>query len=196
MVEDAISVGSEISKTGNLSDPSTQFFEPGWFAAYVNSRHEKSVARQLDERRIEQFLPLYESTHRWNNGRHQVQLPLFPGYVFVRLLSSDRLRVLEVPGVLYIVSSHGIPTPLPSQEIERLRNAFHCGVVAQPFPYLTFGTCVEVRKGPLQGLVGILKYRRGKYRVIISVDSIMQSFAVEVDVSDIAPIRSTAFHHA
>jgi transcription antitermination factor NusG len=164
---------------------------PQWFAAYVQTRHEKTVAEQLEERCVERFLPVYEATHRWKNGRHKVQLPLFPSYVFVHISPWERLRVLQVPGVSYIVGSHGIPTPIALQDIEQLRNALRGGVVAQPFPYLTVGARVEIRNGPLQGLVGILKRWRGQFRVVISVDLIMQSIAVEVDVSDVVPVRST-----
>ena len=174
--------------------PATGSGVPQWFAAYVQTRHEKSIAKQLEERCVERFLPVYEATHRWKNGRHKVQLPLFPSYVFVRISPSERSRVLQVPGVGYIVGSHGVPTPLPLEEIERLRNALRGGVIAQPFPYLTVGTHVEIRNGPLQGLVGILKRWHGQFRVVISVDLIMQAIAVEVDVSDISPIRSTGRH--
>ncbi len=169
---------------------------PQWFAAYIHTRHEKSIARQLEERCIERFLPLYETTHRWRNGRHKVQLPLFPGYIFVRIPACERLKVLQVPGVGYIVGTLGVPTPLPLQDIERLRNALRSGVVAQPFPYLTAGTRVEIRSGPMQGLVGILRRRCGQFRVVISVDLIMQSIAVEVDACDVAPIRPLSSHRA
>lgn len=167
---------------------------PQWFAAYTAARHEKSVARQLEDRGVEQFLPLYEATHRWRNGRHKVQLPLFPGYIFVRVASVERVRVLQVPGVNYIVGSHGVPAPLPWQEIEQLRSALRDGVMAQPFPYLKVGTRVEVRNGPLHGLVGILQRWHGQLRVVVSVDLIMQSIVVEVDASDVAPIRLPSRH--
>ena len=190
-------LGDEIKSIGesNLTPLSSPYFdtgcgEPEWFAAYVNSRHEKSVVRQLDDRCVESFLPLYQATHRWKNGRHQVQLPLFPGYVFVRLASAERSKVLRVPGVSYIVSNHGVPTPLPQVEIEALKNALRHGVVAQPHPYLKVGTRVEIRKGPLEGVAGVLQRWRGQYRVVISVDLIMQSVAVEVDVSDVAALRN------
>jgi transcription antitermination factor NusG len=192
MLGDAI----QNDKDGNLTpfsplpNPAIENGVPQWFAAYVNSRHEKSVVRHLDERCVESFLPLYQATHRWKNGRHQVQLPLFPGYVFVRFASAERTKVLQVPGVNYIVGNHGVPTPLRLAEIEGLRNALKGGVVAQPYPYLKVGTRVEIRKGPLEGLVGILQRRQGQYRVVISVDLIMQSVALEVDVADVAALRN------
>ncbi len=173
-------------------NPAVQSGTPQWFAAYVQTRHEKSVAKQLEDRCVEQFLPLYEATHRWKNGRHKVQLPLFPGYIFVRVVSSEKLKVLQVPGVGYIVGAHGVPTPLRLEEIEQLRHALRSGVLAQPYPYLKLGTRVEICTGPLQGVVGILRRWHGKYRVVISVDLIMQSVAVEIDVSDVLPIPGKA----
>ncbi len=173
-----------------LRPPDLAVMAPQWFAVYVQARHEKSVAKRLEERCVEQFLPLYETVHRWKNGRHAVQLPLFPSYIFVRIAPTERLSVLQVPGVGYIVGSHGIPTALPLQDIERLRSALRRGVVAQPFPYLKVGTRVEIQKGPLQGLIGVLKRCNGQCRVVISVDLIMQSIVVEVDASDVVPIRT------
>ncbi len=163
---------------------------PQWYVAYTAGRHEKSVAKQLGERDVDHFLPLYEAIHRWRNGRHRVQLPLFPGYIFVRISAPDRCRVLQVPGVAYIVGSHGIPTALPQGDIEQIQNAIHRGVVAQPFPYLKAGKRVEIRNGPLKGLTGILKHWRGGLRVVISLDLIMQSIAVEVDAADVGVIHS------
>ncbi len=181
-------ISTSVETLGVFANPETT--SPLWYAAYVASRHEKSVAKQLEERCVEHFLPLYETTHRWRNGRHKVQLPLFPGYLFVQLLPTERIKVLHTPGVAYIVGSHGVPAPLPSQEIEKLRNALRAGVVAQPFPYLKTGIRVEIRNGPLQGLTGVIQRRHGQFRVIISVDLIMQSMVVDVDASDVNPIGS------
>jgi hypothetical protein len=92
--------------------------QPLWYAAYTSSRHEKRVAEHLRQRDIECFLPLYETVHRWNNGRHRVQLPLFPSYVFVRIDLRNKLRVLQVPGLAQIVSFNGAPAVLPDADIE------------------------------------------------------------------------------
>src|SRR5438874_12448027 len=93
-----------------------------WYAIYTNSRHEKLVAKQLQDRSIEAFLPLYRSLHRWKDRRQLVELPLFPSYVFVRIAAQKRLRVLEVSGVVSLVSFNGEPAALPEQEINALRN--------------------------------------------------------------------------
>ncbi len=162
-----------------------------WYAAYTASRHEKRVAEQLQDRGIENFLPLCETIHRWKNGRHRVQLPLFSGYVFVRIALRDRLRALQVPGLVRLVGFNGLPYPLPESDIDGIRNAVSAGVVAEPYPYLTAGTRVEICRGPLQGLTGILLRRRNGFRVVLSLDLIMRSIVVELDAADVLPIRKS-----
>lgn len=166
-----------------------------WYAGYTASRHEKRVAEQLQQRDVEHFLPLYETVHRWRNGRHRVQLPLFPGYVFVRIALRDRLRALEIPGFVRLVGFSGLPLPLPDAEIDAMREALHAGIQAEPYPYLTVGMRVEISNGPLQGMKGILLRRQGKCRVVISVDLIMRSMVVEVDSTDVVPVRNSSVRH-
>jgi transcription antitermination factor NusG len=162
-----------------------------WYAGYTASRHEKRVAEHFAQRGVEHFLPLYETIHRWKNGRHRVQLPLFPGYIFVRIALRERRRVIEVPGFVRLVGFSSLPCPLPEADINRMKEALNKGVVAEPYPYLTVGTRVEVRNGPLQGMTGILVRRQTKCRVVISVDLIMRSMAVEVEAGDVVPVRSS-----
>ena len=160
-----------------------------WYAGYTSARHEKKVAQQLRQRDIECFLPLYETVRRWNNGRHRVQMPLFPGYVFVRIALKERLRVLQIPGFVRLVGFNGLPYPLPGTEIDAMREALIAGVVAEPYPYLTTGSRVEVLSGPLQGVRGVLLRRQGKCRVVLSIDLIMRSVVVEVEASNIVPVH-------
>lgn len=160
-----------------------------WYAGYTASRHEKRVAEHLAQRGVEHFLPLYGTIHRWKNGRHCVHLPLFPGYIFVRVALKDRLRVLEVPGFVKLIGFGGAPHPLPETDITKMKDAFSKGVMAEPYPYLIAGTRVEICNGPLAGLVGILLRRQNKFRVVLSIDLIMRSMIVEVEASDVAPIR-------
>src|SRR5262249_25685148 len=156
-----------------------------WFAAYTCARHEKSVARQLEERKIDYFLPLYKSWRRWADRRKEVELALFPSYVFVHIDSKERLRVLQLPGVVNLVSFNGSPATLPDSEIEGLRNGLDQGVYAQPHPYLRAGRRVKVVRGPLSGTSGILVRKRDKLRFVISIDVLMRSVAVELNADDI-----------
>ncbi len=175
-------------KLGSLAEQNV-FTQTLWYAGYTAARHEKRVAEQLARRGVEHFLPLYEEIHYWNNGRHRVRLPLFPGYIFVRLALQDRLNVLEVRGLVRLVGFGGLPCPLPETDINKMMAALSTGVLAEPYPYLTAGTRVEIRSGPLQGMTGNLLRRQNKCRIVISVDLIMRSMMVEVDASDVVPVR-------
>jgi transcription antitermination factor NusG len=171
-----------------LKAQETAATESHWYAAYTASRHEKTVAEHLRQRNVECFLPLYESIRRWNNGRHRVQLPLFPSYIFVRMALRDKLRVLQVPGLAQLVTFQGAPASLPESEITTLRGALASGVVAQPYRYLSQGSKVEICNGPLQGMRGVLLRHQGQFRVVISVEMIMRSIVVEVDASDVVAL--------
>jgi Transcription termination factor nusG len=121
------------------SEPSSMaqnhmYGETLWYAGYTASRHEKRVAEHLTQRGVEHFLPLYETIHRWNNGRHRVQLPLFPGYIFVRIALRDRLRVIEVPGFVRLVGFSSLPCPLPEIEINKMMEALSTGSWRNPTP--------------------------------------------------------------
>ena len=156
-----------------------------WYAVNTRSHHEKRVAEILHERSIESFLPLYQCRHRWKNGVNaELSLPFFPCYLFVRTTMQNRLRVLEAPGVLGLAASSTRPTPVPDNDIAALQLAIQ-RAGAEPHPYLNIGERVRVAVGPLAGLEGILTRRKQGLRVILSVELIMQSVAVEVSESEI-----------
>jgi transcription termination/antitermination protein NusG len=166
----------------------TAYAEPHWYAAYTSANHEKRVAEQLGVRAVEHFLPVYSSLRRWKDRRVNLQLPLFPGYVFVRLALRDRLRVQQIPGVARLVGFDGTPAALPDSEIESLRVSLEGGVRVEPHPYLRVGRRVQVNAGPMAGMQGILLKRKGRLRVVISIELIQRSVAVEIDESDVEPV--------
>src|SRR5271166_5517667 len=160
-----------------------------WFAVYTAPRHEKSVARQFEVRQIESFLPLYRSMHRWKNGcRVNVDQPLFPNYVFVLLGRREYIRVLQVPGVLSLVGSGREPSALPTSEIEALRSGLP-QVEYEPHPYLVAGDKVRIRSGSLTGMIGVLVRKKNNFRVVLTLDRIMQSVAVEIGIDEIEPVK-------
>ena len=161
---------------------------PAWYAAYTHARHEKKVAQQLLERGIEHFLPVYRSVRRWKDRQKELDLVLFPGYVFTRINFADKLRVLQLPGVVRFVSFNGQPAPVDGEDLNALRNALQQGLRAEHHPYLTVGRRVKVVRGPLSGARGILVRVKTNYRIIISIDAIMRSVSVEVHEADIEPL--------
>ena len=163
--------------------PSLQTSErpPHWYAVYTSPRHEKRVREHLGHRRVECFLPLFRSIHRWKNGcKAQVELPLFPGYLFVNIPRSERFRVLDVPGVLSFVGPRGEPARLSDFEIETLRSGLHLQKF-EPYRGLAIGQKVRINAGALQGLEGTLVRNANGLRVVITVELIQQSVAVELD---------------
>jgi transcription antitermination factor NusG len=163
----------------------------GWFALYTTSRHEKRVAEHLEQREIEHYLPLYRSKRKWRDGsRVTLELPLFPGYIFVRILRSERVKVLEVPGALAVVmGTGGQPAPLPDAIIQALRSGLSEGE-AEPHPLLTAGQRARICSGAFAGLEGVVVRLKNRCRVILTLEHIMRSFSVELGMEDIEPLAS------
>jgi transcription antitermination factor NusG len=156
-----------------------------WYAVQTCANHEKRVAQQLGRRAVEVYLPQYASVRKWKDRRVRLDLPLFPGYVFVHLVLRDRLQVLQTPSVVRLVGFSGQPTPLPDHEIDVLRQGLAHDVQMQPHPYLKVGQRVRVKSGPLAGLEGLLQRKKKHSRFIISLDLIMRSVSVEIDYAEL-----------
>ena len=164
---------------------SDEYVDPKWYAVYTCARHEKRVAEQMEQRHLRGFLPLYREWHRWKDRRKEIELALFPSYVFVHLALKDRLRVLEIPGVVNIVSSAGKPIPMGQCEIDRFQRGVAGRVQMGPHPYLQAGRRVRVRSGPMTGLEGILIRRKEGLRLVVSLELLMRAVAVEIDEADV-----------
>jgi transcription antitermination factor NusG len=175
---------------GLTGDPVAAFIfdsQCQWFAVVTKSHHEKRVAQQYAERQIEHFLPLYQSVRHWTNYRKvTLELPLFPNYLFVRITRQERLRALTVSGVLSMIGRGNEPTPLPDFEIDLLRSGLHLRSF-EPYPHLAIGAKARIKAGALAGMEGIVLRKKNSFRVVLTVDLIMQSFAVEVDASELEP---------
>jgi transcription antitermination factor NusG len=163
-----------------------------WFAAYTYSHHEKKIASRFRDREIEFFLPLYAARHRWKNHcAMNLELPLFPNYIFVRIERRQRVRVLEVPGVLSLVGFGPILAPLPDFEVEALRSGVGQRRI-EPHPFLVIGERVRIKRGPMTGIEGVLLRKKNDFRVVLALDVIMRCVAVEVDAEDVEPAHPSA----
>ncbi len=154
-----------------------------WYALHTRSRHERLVAQRLTEQGVETFLPIETEEHRWSDRKKTVQLPLFSCYVFARFVaaSSDRLQVLRIGGVLGLVGSQGVGTPIPDEEVDAVRTLVEGATPWSPYPFLKIGQRVRIRGGALEGMEGILVSRNGNQTLVISVDAIQRSLAVRVE---------------
>ena len=182
-------VETRIAMDTDTSICPTKYCEVRWYAAYTNANHEKRVSEQLGVRKIEHFLPLYTSLRRWKDRRVKLEMPLFPGYVFVRTALQNRMHVLQVPGVARLVGFDGTAAALPEDEIEALRMSLGNRLRVEPYPYLTAGRRVRVQAGPLVGLTGIVVRRKGGARFVVTLDLIQRSVAVEVNEDDLMAER-------
>lgn len=160
-----------------------------WFALYVRHRHEKAVAKSVSEKGLAVFLPLYKIAHRWKDRMKDLVLPLFPNYVFILAAPGQRNVVLSTPGIYDFVRLSGVPAPIPAEEIEAVRQAVAHGLNAEPHPFLKSGDRVRVKTGPLEGMEGILVRKKNFYRLVLSVELLVRSISVEVDIADVERVE-------
>ena len=167
---------------------------PRWFALYTTCRHEKRIAQHLIQREIEHYLPLYRADRKWRDGsKVTLELPLFPSYLFVRIKRSERVSVLNVPGALAVVGgTGGEPAPLPDSAIEALRIGLKEHRI-EPHPLLRVGQFARIRSGAFAGMQGVVVRRKSGFRVVLTLEQIMQSVAVELDEDDVEPLASEKF---
>jgi transcription antitermination factor NusG len=169
-------------------------FAPQWFAAYTLPNHEKSVARQMNERAIPHYLPLYESVRQWKDRKITLDLPLFPGYVFVRMPLQNRLKVIQVPSVIRLVGFGGEPAAIPEAELNAIRTCLDHDCKLQPHPVLRAGQRMRITRGALTGIEGILVRKKGISRLVLSIGLITRAVAVEVNIGEIEAVRAAAPH--
>ncbi len=161
--------------------------ESKWYVLFVRSNQEKRVAGGLLEQRVEHFLPCYLSVRQWKDRRVKLEMPLFPGYVFVRLPLSERMKALTIPQVVSLVGAKSSPSVISDREIAGIRAGIEHGR-AGPHQYLEAGQRVVITDGVMAGMEGILLRMRNRTRVVISLHSISQAFVVEVDATCVQPL--------
>lgn len=159
--------------------------DENWFALWTRSRHEQVVREQLEQKRIETFLPTVTRWSRWKDRKKKIDWPLFPGYCFARFDPRERLPVLKCTGVVSIISFEGEPAPIPELEIDGIRRLVQSDLAYDPCPMIREGMMVEVVHGPLSGVIGRLVRKNDKARLVLSVDLIGQAVSVEVDAADV-----------
>jgi transcription antitermination factor NusG len=162
-----------------------------WFALQVKTTHEKRVASLLDHKGYEHFLPLYTEKRRWSDRIKEVELPLFPGYIFCRFEQNSCLGILKTPGVYRIVGVGNMPAAIDEQEIAAIQLALSSGLGVQPHPYLTTGQRVRIDGGSFCGVEGLIVDIRRRDRLILSVTLLQRSLALEIDSAWVTPISAT-----
>jgi len=169
-------------QSSEMVNPGSQF-DSGWYAVHTRHQHEKNVARVLTNKGFEVFVPLYTAIHRWKDRDKQLSLPLFPCYVFLRSPLERWQPVLTTPGVHSVLGFGGFRSMIPASEVEAIRRMIGSPFKTEPHPFLKCGDRVRLRAGPLQGLEGILLRKRNVWKLLVSVEMLQRSVAVEVDAS-------------
>jgi transcription antitermination factor NusG len=168
-----------------------------WFALYTRHQHEKVVTEMLMAKGFEAFLPLYESMRLWKDRKKMISLPLFPCYVFVRGPLERKLAMITTPGVHMILYRGEDVALIPGEEMQAIQKAVDGPFSVEPYPYLKCGERVRVKRGSLEGVEGVLVRKKNLYRLVLSVNMVAQSVAVEIDAADVESVihESQALYH-
>lgn len=163
-----------------------------WFALWVRPKHEKKVSQILSQKGIEQLLPLYRARRQWSDRNKEVDLPLFPGYVFSQFDPTVRVPILNTPGVIDIVRMGSNLASVADDEIIALQALMRAGLPCQPWPYLETGQTVSIENGPFAGLTGTVIKIKKVPRLVLSVTLLHRSVLVEIDRDWVHPTRRPA----
>jgi transcription antitermination factor NusG len=160
-----------------------------WYAIHTRHQHERSVASVLSGKGFRIFYPTYESVRKWKDRNKKLSLPLFPGYLFLADDIQKKLPIVSTPGVCAILSVAGEPAVIPTEEIQALRRSIDCRYKVGPHPFLNTGDRLRVKSGPLAGTEGVLTRKRDIFRLVLSVEILGCSAAVEIDSSIVERIH-------
>jgi transcription antitermination factor NusG len=166
--------------------PSFSFKANQWYAVRVKGRQEVQVSQILRFKGYETLVPLYKATKKWSDRNKVVELPLFPSYIFCQFDPQIQGKIISTPGVTSIVGFGQGPVPVSEDEIASLKILMQSGAECGPHSYFHAGEEVEVLSGPLTGIKGVVVSSGRKMRLVISVELIQGSVAVEVDESSVA----------
>lgn len=162
-----------------------------WYALRVRSNFEKAVQAALRNRGLNEFLPLYKTVSRWSDRSKKIERPLFPGYVFGRFNATHRLPVLTIPGVVHIIGNSTGPIPVDEEELNAIRRSVESSLCVMPWPFLAVGDRVVVEDGALAGIEGILVRLKDSLRIVVSVNLLQRSVAVELDRKCVMPVGNS-----
>jgi len=160
-----------------------------WYALRVQSKYEQLVSATLRGKGYEEFLPLYRSRRRWSDRVKEIDLPLFPGYLFCRFAVNERLMpILTTPGIISIVGAGKTPIAISNEEIAAVQAIIRSGLPTLPWPCLTVGSRVFIHGGPLAGIEGICLNVDKVFRLLVSIPLLQRSVAVEIDREWVRPV--------
>ena len=182
------------SGQGGVSYPPELLEAPHWYALKTRARHEKKTHEQLEAAGMESYPAVARVEREWSDRTRTVGMPLFPGYIFVKVPLREIAQVLKWPGAVDLVRSQGVPSLVRPHEMEAVRRlargVTETGTLPETADYLAPGQRVRVTDGPFVGLEGLLVEPRGGPRVAVRFDALRQAKAVQVRRELLDPLRA------
>jgi transcription antitermination factor NusG len=164
-----------------------QFLIPKWYVMHTKCNHEKTASLRLEGKGFEAFLPIRSIVRKWKDRKKVIDFPVFPGYLFVKMPLIKKIEALQTPGILRLVGQNR-PEEVEERQIQALKTIIQDAFEYDPYPYLVSGVTVEVIRGPLKNIRGVLECKKNKHRLIINLEMINNSVATEIDAEDVRPI--------
>lgn len=158
-----------------------------WHALTVKHQHERTIEIALTWKGFEAFSPMYRARRRWSDRTKEIELPLFAGYVFCRFPVEAKGRVLDTPAVSRVVQFGGTFAAVPDRDIEAIRAVVASKLPVRPWPHLKPGDRVRIERGPLRGIAGVLLKEKDELQLIVSVELLQRSVAVQIDAAAVLP---------
>jgi transcription antitermination factor NusG len=190
---DHVELGASSLRFGGEPDAGTY----RWYALYVRSRHEKAVETGLRGKGYTVFSPSYRTKRKRVDRIAEIDVALFPGYVFCHFDSNKRLPVLLTPGIVRVVGPGNRPVPVDDTEIASIRTLALSGRPVQPWPFLRSGQRVRLQAGPLMGTEGIFLRVKDEYQLVVSITLLQRAVSVVIEKDAVAPLfleeRHTSF---
>jgi transcription antitermination factor NusG len=168
-----------------------------WYALYVRSRHEKTVENSLRVKGYSVFSPSYRTKRKRVDRIAEVEVALFPGYVFCQFDTNKRLPILMTPGVVGVVGRGNRAEPVDDTEIASIRTVALAGRPVEPWPFLRIGQRIRLQAGPLAGAEGIFLRVKDEYHLVVSITLLQRAISVVIENDAVAPLfvgeRLTSF---
>jgi len=165
--------------------------EPGaanWYALQVRHNHERLVSTVLSSKGYLEFFPTYRKQRRRSDRTVEIEMPLFPGYVFCRFDARDfRVPIVTTPGVIRIVGIARGPVPVDDSEIAAIQRVVASGFTVEPWPYVRTGQNIRIQHGALAGVEGVLVDVKNHRRLIVSITLLQRSIHVDIDSALVVP---------
>ena len=161
-----------------------------WIAVYTKPRHEKFVEKELKKKGIDVYLPMLKERRKWSDRKKWVSFPLFRSYIFVKIEIKNALIILQTIGVVKLVKFNKKVAVVPEQSIHNIRLMIEGGYNPEPTDYFIKGNPIEVKDGPLKGIVGEVINVDKKDRLVIRVDAIQHSISIKINRSYLSKLKN------